>query len=97
MPQQLFGFRPAPSGVWTVCYHHNNWTAPTWSSFGKSLDRYQADIWSLDEVLQIWAGRPITVLGLALHQSAFFPTADPLRTQTLGVVGLTAGASPRRG
>jgi peptidoglycan/xylan/chitin deacetylase (PgdA/CDA1 family) len=57
VPQQLFGFRPAPSGVWTVCYHHNNWTSSQLGEFRKSLDRYHADIWSLDDVLQAWAVR----------------------------------------
>jgi predicted deacetylase len=57
VPQQLYCFRPAPRGIWTVCYHHNQWTASDLVEFRKSLDRYHADIWSLDEVLQAWGGR----------------------------------------
>ncbi len=57
VPQQLFGFRPAPSGVWTVCYHHNTWTAADLRTFREDLDRYGPDISSLDVVVQEWAGR----------------------------------------
>ena len=56
-PQQLFRFRPAPSGVWTVCGHHNHWTAADLDRFRENLACYRADIWSLDDVLKVWAGR----------------------------------------
>ena len=51
VPQQLFCFRPAPSGVWTVCYHHNDWTASQLRKFRNDLDDYAANIASLKEVL----------------------------------------------
>jgi hypothetical protein len=57
VPHQLFGFRPAPSGVWTVCYHHNQWTDADLRQFRKDLDDYGAEISSLDEVSRAWAGR----------------------------------------
>jgi predicted deacetylase len=57
IPQQLHGFRPAPPGVWTVCYHHNHWTTSDLARFREDLVRYQYDIGSLDEVMQAWAGR----------------------------------------
>ena len=57
VPQQLFYFRPAPSGVWTVCSHHNHWTASQLGKFREDLRRFRADIRSLDDVLQVWAGR----------------------------------------
>ncbi|HWX21814.1 MAG TPA: DUF2334 domain-containing protein [Candidatus Binatia bacterium] len=57
LPQQLFGFRPAPPGVWTVCYHHNHWTAADLGKFRADLRRFRAGIWSLDDVLLAWAGR----------------------------------------
>jgi predicted deacetylase len=58
VPQQLFGFRPAPPGVWTVCYHHNNWTAADCAKFQRDLSCYRASISSLNEVLEAWPGRP---------------------------------------
>jgi predicted deacetylase len=51
VPQQLFYFRPAPSGVWTVCYHHNEWTASQTRKFRKDVDDYGANIASLKDVL----------------------------------------------
>ena len=51
VPQQLFYFRPAPSGVWTVCYHHNKWTASQARKFRQDVDDYRANIVSLKEVL----------------------------------------------
>ena len=58
VPQQLFYFRPAPSGVWTVCYHHNQWTASQTSQFRKDVDAYGANIASLQDVLNGNAPRP---------------------------------------
>lgn len=57
LPQQLYYFRPAPAGVWTVCYHHNHWTAAEMRLFREDVERYRADLWSLEEVLQVWADR----------------------------------------
>jgi Uncharacterized protein conserved in bacteria (DUF2334) len=57
VPQQLFRFRPAPPGVWTVCYHHNRWTTADLGKFREDLQYYGAFISSLDEVVQDWAGR----------------------------------------
>jgi predicted deacetylase len=51
VPQQLYYFRPAPAGVWTVCYHHNQWGASKFGKFREDADRYGANIVSLDAVL----------------------------------------------
>jgi hypothetical protein len=52
IPQQMHYFRPAPAGVWTVCYHHNQWNAAQKTQFHEHIDRYRANIVSLDEVLE---------------------------------------------
>ncbi len=57
VPQQLFGFRPAPAGVWTVCYHHNQWAAGELRKFREDLDRYGPQISCLDDIDREWAGR----------------------------------------
>jgi len=57
IPQQLFGFRPAPLGVWTVCYHHNHWTTADCRNFRQDLDRYAQEISSLDDIAHEWGGR----------------------------------------
>ena len=51
VPQQLFEFRPAPSGVWTVCFHHNHWNALEARQFQMNLERYRGELSSLDEAL----------------------------------------------
>jgi len=51
VPQQLYYFRPAPAGVWTVCYHHNQWGASQPRKFREDVDHYGANIVSLDTVL----------------------------------------------
>ncbi len=57
VPQQLFSFRPAPPGVWTVCYHHNQWTPADLRRFREDLDQYGPQISSVEEVSREWAGR----------------------------------------
>ena len=51
VPQQMYYFRPAPAGVWTVCYHHNQWSASHPRKFREDMDRYGESIASLDTVL----------------------------------------------
>ena len=51
VPQQMHYFRPAPPGLWTVCYHPNNWGAAQMRKFRDDVDHYHAHIASLEEVL----------------------------------------------
>lgn len=51
VPQQLFYFRPAPSGVWTVCCHHNQWTASQTGKFREDVAHYGANIVALKDIL----------------------------------------------
>ena len=57
IPHQIFHFRPAPPGVWTVCFHHNHWTDADLEQFRADLRRFRADLWSLDEVMKVWGSR----------------------------------------
>jgi len=52
VPQQLYYFRPAPSGVWTVCFHHNQWTVSQIRKFRENVDAHDANIASLEDVLE---------------------------------------------
>ena len=56
IPQQLFRFRPAPPGVWTVCYHHNTWSSDQLRQFRRDLEEYRAELSSLDDVVREWTG-----------------------------------------
>jgi peptidoglycan/xylan/chitin deacetylase (PgdA/CDA1 family) len=67
IPQQLFQFRPAPTGVWTVCYHPNNWTSEGLQTFRQDVARYQPQIASLEDILpgkdervSLWSARLCT-------------------------------------
>jgi len=51
VPQQLYHFRPAPAGVWTVCYHHNQWSAAQMRKFRQDVEDFGADITSLEGIL----------------------------------------------
>jgi hypothetical protein len=44
VPQQLWGFRPRPFGLWTVCYHHNGWGARDLERFAADVARYRSRI-----------------------------------------------------
>ena len=51
VPHQLYYFRPAPAGVWTVCYHHNKWDALQMSRLREDMVRYGPNIASLGAVM----------------------------------------------
>ncbi|HEU4950859.1 MAG TPA: DUF2334 domain-containing protein [Holophagaceae bacterium] len=40
IPQQLWGFRPRPAGIWTVCNHHNGWSSRRLAQFAADLEAY---------------------------------------------------------
>jgi len=44
IPQQLWRFRSVPSGIWTVCYHHNGWTANHLDRFRRDIESYRPQI-----------------------------------------------------
>jgi hypothetical protein len=50
LPCQLSVLRTVPSGVWTVCYHHNSWTQSDLAEFKSGLARYRDSILSLEEL-----------------------------------------------
>lgn len=51
VPQQLWRFRPAPSGVWTVCYHVNGYTSADVDKVGRDFSEYADRITDLQSVL----------------------------------------------
>jgi hypothetical protein len=62
IPQQLWAaFRPMPSGVWTVCYHHKNWCQRELEGLRCDLDCFALQITSVDEVLRRFTGRQQTL------------------------------------
>jgi predicted deacetylase len=57
VPQQLFSFRAARRGVWTVCYHHNQWNDLDLKTFREQVRGFRENIFSLEEVLRAYAGQ----------------------------------------
>jgi predicted deacetylase len=57
IPQQLWKFRWRPAGVWTVCCHHNRWTAGNISSFYATLKKYRTRISDVETVRMVYAER----------------------------------------
>lgn len=53
VPQQLWGFRPKDAGVWTVCFHHNDWSPEKIEIFGKDLDVYASEITDLTAIRSV--------------------------------------------
>ena len=51
VPQQMHYFRPAPSGVWTVCYHHNQWNGSRLAKFREELNEYGDNIVLIEDIL----------------------------------------------
>jgi predicted deacetylase len=50
IPQQLWKFRSMPFGIWTVCYHHNNWSYLDLIKFKKDVVKFRSKITTVDEI-----------------------------------------------
>lgn len=68
VPQQLWGFRPMPFGVWTVCFHHNEWTSAEIVKFRRDIQRYKDAIVSLSEVIKAYQGHRNSCIALGLDR-----------------------------
>lgn len=70
VPQQLWGFRPWPNGIWTVCCHCNKWTSEDMSKFRVAIREFGSQITSIPDVLVEFGGRQQTLMD-SLHSLAF--------------------------
>jgi predicted deacetylase len=57
VPQQLWGFRWRPFGVWTVCEHMNAWGAVQVDGFADEVARYRPRIVDLPWVVEHFGSR----------------------------------------
>jgi predicted deacetylase len=57
VPQQLWKFRWRPFGVWTVCYHHNQWSAADLRKFAQDLAANRGRIANFPEVIAAYGHR----------------------------------------
>ncbi len=62
VPQQLWArVRTAPPGVWTVCYHHNDWSGEDTDRFREDLCRFSSMVVRLSDAVAIGKKRRITI------------------------------------
>ncbi len=67
IPQQMWGaFYERKSGVWTVCYHHNDWTEKDLKRFTQSIEAYKDRMISVDEVAKAYPPRGFSLID-AVH------------------------------
>jgi len=62
VPQQLWRFRWRPFGVWTVCYHHNQWQRHDLERFRADIRRYQDFITTLPIIRDLYSRRRLTLM-----------------------------------
>jgi predicted deacetylase len=61
IPQQLWDFSPRPAGIWTVCCHHNDWSARKIEDFARNLETYAPEITDMATVVRTFGGRRATL------------------------------------
>ncbi len=55
IPQQLWRFRAMPYGLWTVCFHSNEFGPSDISSFESDIKKYAPSIISFDKAIQSYS------------------------------------------
>jgi predicted deacetylase len=60
VPQQIWRLRRMPAGVWTVCYHHNEWSNADLEEFRRDIGIYREQITRFDEVCLAYPNRKKT-------------------------------------
>lgn len=60
VPQQLWRLREMPSGLWTVCYHHNEWDDELLAEFRQGMERFSSSIINLPQAVDLWRGRQLS-------------------------------------
>jgi predicted deacetylase len=58
IPQQLWSFRRLPAGLWTVCFHPNDFSESRIRQFDLDIERFQSAIVSVPDVLKTYAPKP---------------------------------------
>lgn len=66
IPQQMWRFRSMPGGVWTVCYHHNRFSAGNIAMVEADIAHYRKDILSLDSLVKHYPAKPLGVMDVFL-------------------------------
>jgi predicted deacetylase len=81
VPQQIWRMRRMPAGVWTVCYHHNDWAPSHIEKLARDVHFYRDQITTFRKVCETYNGRRKTlrdrVVGIGLllmiYGSSYLP------------------------
>jgi peptidoglycan/xylan/chitin deacetylase (PgdA/CDA1 family) len=68
IPQQLWEFRQRPFGVWTICFHINNWRTRDIARFATNVQRYRKCISDVTAVASEYGRRRNSMLDSAAAQ-----------------------------
>jgi predicted deacetylase len=80
IPQQVGRFRKLPVGIWTVCFHFNQWTTGDLVQFREDVKRFRHQIISVNDVLHLCKRRRSWVhAGVARMLGASLRIGRPLR------------------
>ncbi len=52
IPQQMWRFKPMRFGLWTVCYHHNNFSEYSIRMLELDIERFASSVVSMDQVIR---------------------------------------------
>ena len=83
VPQQLWSFRWRPCGVWTICTHHNSWSAESLNRFLADMRRYRPVIGSLDSVVARYGMRRSPVLDAVFSRMYQFAIKTKCRIEQM--------------
>lgn len=89
IPQQLWGFRPKEAGVWTVCFHHNDWDLEMIQLFGRELNIYASYMTDLKSICLVGNINKLT-LGDRLHASADWGLNHSIFVRKIGIKRLAS-------
>lgn len=62
IPQQLWRFYRMPIGVWTICFHHNNWKGNDLLGFHRTIVKNKHKIVDVNKVIDTYGNRHVTCL-----------------------------------
>jgi predicted deacetylase len=68
VPQQLWDFRLMPFGVWTVCFHHNEWQPEEMLRFRHNIRQYKDFIASFNEIIDAYQGHHHKRIELSINR-----------------------------
>jgi hypothetical protein len=60
VPQQVWALRPKGAGTWTVCHHHNGWSAQRLDQFERALAAYAPRMTDVAALAREYSGRGLT-------------------------------------